>query len=74
MILTGGLRYSLKVSVLWKNVIDVSRGEGGAGGGGLKVVLYRRANDLPRGIGGLEENVAWVWRYEWGRMGIGEFE
>ena len=71
MILTGGLRYSLKVSVLWKNVIDVSRGEGG---GGLKVVLSRRANDLPRGIGGLEENVAWVWRYEWGRMGIGEFE
>ena len=72
MILTGGLRYSLKVSVLWKNVIDVSRGEGE--GGGLKVILSRKANDLPKGIGGLEENVAWVWRYEWGRMGIGEFE
>ena len=72
MILTGGLRYSLKVSVLWKNVIDVSRGEGE--GGGLKVILSRKANDLPREIGGLEENVAWVWRYEWGRMGIGEFE
>ena len=57
MILTGGLRYSLKVSVLWKNVIDVSRGGGGGGG-----------------VESLEENVAWVWRYEWGRMGIGEFE
>ena len=71
MILTGGLRYSLKVSVLWKNVIDVSRGEGG---GELKVILSRKANDWPREIGGLEENVAGVWRYEWGRMGIGEFE
>ena len=40
----------------------------------LKVILSRKANDLPREIGGLEENAAWVWRYEWGRMGIWEFE
>lgn len=48
--------------------------EGRGRGGGLKVILSRKANDLPREIGGLEENVAWVWRYEWGRMGIGEFK
>ena len=52
MILTGGLRYSLKVSVLWKNVIDVSRGEGGGGVESYSVQESKRLAKGDWGFGG----------------------